>query len=91
MVVAAIISSSWEVIKPVVSCEPTILTSTRTYEPACNVAPVVPTAFLLKIFSTAVSPWFLIEISLDPANTGDNFFSNVLAAKACSFLPNTIA
>jgi len=33
MVVAAIDSSSWEVISPVVSCDPTILTLTRTSEP----------------------------------------------------------
>ena len=51
--VAAMASNSWEVIKPVVSWEPTMLTSTRTSEPACKVAPgVVPTALRLKIFST---------------------------------------
>jgi hypothetical protein len=47
-----------------------MFTSTRTSEPACNIFPgVVPTAFLLNIFSTAVNPCPSIEISLDEAKT----------------------
>ena len=66
IVVAAIDSNSCEVIKPVVSCEPTIFTSTLISDPACKTFPLVtPTAFLLNIFSTAVRPWFSCDISLD--------------------------
>ena len=73
------------------SCEPIILTFTRTSEPAYNTFPgVVPTAFLLKIFSTAVNPRPEKEISLDGANTDGIPIPKVLAANVCTFFQNTI-
>ena len=68
-----------------------MLTSARTYEPAWSGWPEVPTAFLLKIFSTAVKPWPSWLISLDVANTGGTSMPSTFAAKVWSFLPNTIA
>ena len=90
--VAAIDSSSWEVISPVVSCDPTMFTSTLTSDPACKIFPgVVPTAFLLNIFSAAVKPCPLWETSLEGAKTIGISIFRVFAAKDCSFFPNTIA
>ena len=68
MTVAAIASSSCAVIRPVVSCEPTMFTFTRTSDPAWRTVPgETPTALALKIFSTAVRPWPSTEISFDGA------------------------
>ena len=90
--VAAIDSSSWLVIKPVVSCEPTILTLTRTSEPVCNTLPsVLPRALALKIFSTAVKPWPSCDTSLGGANTGVISTPNASHANVCNFLPKTMA
>ena len=92
MTVAAIASSSCAVIRPVVSCEPTMFTRTRTSEPACSTLPgVTPTALALKIFSTAVRPWSGMLISLFGAKTGSASTPRVCAAKVCSFLPKTMA
>ena len=61
-------SSSWVVINPVVSCDPTIFTFTLTSEPLCKTeSDGTPTAFLLKIFSTAVRPWPSFEIIFEGA------------------------
>ena len=69
-----------------------MLTSTRTSEPACNVFPgVVPTAFLLKIFSTAVNPCPSTEIYLEAAYTCGASIPKTLAANVCNFLPKTTA
>ena len=68
-----------------------MLTSTRVYDPAWSVAPEVPTALRLKIFSTAVRPWPSWETSSDGANTAGVSMPSVLAAKVCSFLPKTTA
>ena len=58
-----------------------MFTSTRTSEPACKVLPgVVPTAFLLNIFSTAVNPCPSIETSFEGANTLGASIPKVLAA-----------
>ena len=63
-----------------------MFTSTLTLEPACNVFPgVVPTAFLLNIFSTAVNPCPSIEISLEVANTCGASIPKAFAANVCNF------
>jgi hypothetical protein len=65
-----------------------MFTSTRTSEPACVTFPsVTPTAFLLKIFSTAVSPCPSIEISFEGAKTVGAVIPKVLAANVWIFLP----
>ena len=92
MTVAAMASSSCAVIRPVVSCEPTMLTCTRTSDPACSTLPgVVPRALALKIFSTAVRPWPSCETSFDGAKTAGGVTPSVSAAKVCSILPKTTA
>jgi hypothetical protein len=75
-----------------VSCDPTMFTVTLTSDPACNTFPAgSPTAFLLNIFSTAVSPWPSIEISLEDAKTLAGSIPKIEAATVCIFLPNTTA
>ena len=69
-----------------------MFTSTLTSEPACKTLPSgTPTAFLLKIFSTAVSPCPSIEISLEGAKTVGAVIPKVFAANVWIFLPKTIA
>ena len=55
--VAAMASSSWVVINPVVSCDLQYLLLLLHLEPLCKTeSDGTPTTFLLKIFSTAVRP-----------------------------------
>ena len=68
-----------------------MLTLTLTSDPACRTFPsAMPNAFALNIFSTAVKPWFLCEISWDGANTDFVFKPSVSHAKLCNFLPKTM-
>jgi len=69
-----------------------MFTSTRTSEPACKTFPgAMPTAFLLKIFSTAVRPCPSTETSFEAAKTEVGSISKILAAIVWIFLPKTIA